>query len=98
MNETHTDTSARPFLWVALGALSIGFHLWLIFSGLIPNLVTRPLHMALALPWVFIYLAKSRGARLSGGILAAIGIACCLWVAVNEAGLGDQYGYLEGSL
>ncbi len=90
---------AKPFasIWVALGIVSIGFHLWLIFSGLIPNLVTRPLHMALALPWVFVYLAKSRAGGVSGVVLAIVGGACCVWVAANEARLGDQYGYLEGA-
>ena len=56
---------ARIF-WVGLGALSIGFHIWLIFSGLVPNLVSRPLHMALALPWVFVFLAKSKAGRWTG--------------------------------
>jgi hypothetical protein len=36
---------ARVF-WAGLGAASILFHLGLIFSGLMPNLVSRPLHMA----------------------------------------------------
>ena len=84
-------------IWIALGLLSIAFHLYLIFSGLIPNLVTRPLHMALALPWIFIYLAKSPVSRATGIPFAAIGIACCLWIVFNEARLGDQYGYLEGT-
>ena len=86
------------WIWIALGLLSIAFHLYLIFSGLIPNLVTRPLHMALALPWVFIYLAKSPTAKTTGTIFAAIGIVCCFWIAFNEARLGDQYGYLESTL
>ena len=30
---------------LAVAALSVGFHLYLIFSGLLPNLVTRPLHL-----------------------------------------------------
>ena len=94
MISDHAKPDTHP-AWIALGLLSIGFHLYLIFSGLIPNLVTRPLHMALALPWVFIYLAGSRAAKVTGLPLAAIGIACCLWVAYNEAMLGDQYGYLE---
>ena len=38
--------SARLF-WAVLGAVSIAFHLALVFSGLVPNLVSRPLHMAL---------------------------------------------------
>ena len=98
MSEARTETSARSSLWIALGLVSIGFHLWLIFSGLVPNLVTRPLHMALALPWVFLYLAKSRFGLASGAVLTVIGIACCLWVALDHAALGDQYGYLEGPL
>ena len=43
----------------ALAATSVVFHLYLIFSGLLPNLVTRPLHLALALPWVFVIGAWS---------------------------------------
>lgn len=89
---------AGTWLWPALGALSIGFHLWLIFSGLIPNLVSRPLHMALALPWVLIFIAKSGAARVSGMVLTAIGLAACFYIAWNADPLSDQYGYLEGDL
>jgi TRAP transporter 4TM/12TM fusion protein len=83
-------------LWAALGAASIGFHLWLIFAGLVPNLVSRPLHMALAAPWALIYLARSRGERVSGAALCALAVAACLWVAWRERALADQYGFLEG--
>jgi TRAP transporter 4TM/12TM fusion protein len=85
-------------LWPLLGALSIAFHLWLIFSGLIPNLVSRPLHMALALPWVLIFIAKTPTARVTGAILTAIGLAACGYIAWNQNAIGDQYGYLEGDL
>lgn len=81
-------------LWPVLGAGSIIFHLWLIFSGLIPNLVSRPIHMALALPWVFIYIAKSRSQLISGIVFCVTGVACCIWIALNQSMLGDQYGYL----
>jgi TRAP transporter 4TM/12TM fusion protein len=84
-------------VWILLGAVSIAFHLWLIFSGLIPNLVSRPLHMALALPWVLIFIAKTRGQQITGSILTAIGLFCCLWIASNQAMLGDQYGFLDGN-
>lgn len=53
--------------------------------------------MALALPWVFIYIAKTRFQHLSGILFCVIGVACCLWVAVNQAMLGDQYAYLASS-
>ena len=85
-------------LWVLLGATSIIFHLSLIFSGLVPNLVSRPLHMALALPWVFLFASQGRPSRISGVISSTIGSACCLFIVLNESALSDQYGYLSGSL
>ncbi len=85
---------SRSF-WIALGAISIAFHLWLIFSGLIPNLVSRPLHMALALPWVLIFAAKTSFHRYTGTVLCFVGLTACLWVVFNAEALGDQYGYLE---
>ena len=88
--------SVSGWVWVALGGLSISFHIMLIFSGLIPNLVSRPLHMALALPWIFIALATHRTALLSGMVLCIPGVLICLWIAFNHAALGDQYGYISG--
>lgn len=89
--------TARLF-WCTLGAVSIGFHIWLIFSGLVPNLLSRPLHMALALPWVLIFMAKTQRQRISGAVLCVLGVAACIWVALNEDMLGDQYGTLSGDL
>jgi len=85
------------WFWVALGALSIVFHIGLIFSGLIPNLVSRPLHMALALPWVFIAAASNRFSLISGLVFCIAGVGICLWIAVKQSALGDQYGYLSGT-
>jgi len=87
----------RPF-WVALGAVSIAFHLWLVFSGLVPNLVSRPLHMALALPWALVFIARTPPARITGAVLAAVGVAGCVYIAVNHSALSDQYGFLAGGL
>ncbi len=84
-------------VWILLGILTVGFHLWLIYSGLIPNLVSRPIHLALALPWVLIYLAKSPFAKLSGVFLTIIGVAGCFYIVFHEALLADQYGSLEGT-
>ncbi len=81
-------------IWVVLGGLTIFFHLWLIFSGLVPNLVSRPLHMALALPWTMVFIAKTKFARISGAILAALGIFSTLWIAFNQSMLSDQYGFI----
>ena len=86
------------YIWVALGAASIAFHLGLIFTGLVPNLFARPIHMLLALPWVFVFSAKSRSELISGGILTVLGGAAVLYVAINEEALSDQYGFLNSDL
>ena len=86
----------RAWPWVGLGALTILFHLGLIFYGLVPNLVARPIHMALALPWVLILGQTSPGGRLSGIVLCALGLAACLYIAISHDALADQYGFLEG--
>jgi len=54
--------------------------------------------MALALPWVFLFASQSLPSRVSGAIFSIIGIACCLFIVLNESALSDQYGYLSGSL
>ncbi|WP_299875733.1 TRAP transporter fused permease subunit [uncultured Cocleimonas sp.] len=95
LNKKEPLGSTEP-LWVLLGALSVGFHIWLIFSGLIPSLVSRPLHMALALPWVFIFLAKTKSAQKWGGVFTVLGLAACFYIAFNHELLSDQYGSLEG--
>ena len=82
--------------WVLLGTASIVFHIWLIFSGLVPSLIARPIHMALALPWVFIFTAKSKRQLISGVALTVIGVSSCGYIAFNESVLSDQYGFISG--
>lgn len=91
-----SNQSKWMLLWVILGALSVAFHIWLIFSGLIPNLISRPLHMALALPWVFIFLAKSKLSRNIGIVFTLVGLFSCFYVVFNQELLSEQYGSLEG--
>ncbi|MBX2806309.1 MAG: TRAP transporter fused permease subunit [Hyphomicrobiales bacterium] len=83
-------------IWTAFAALLVAFHLGLIFYGLTPNLISRPLHMAFALPSVFILAARSRTGLATGVLLTVIGMACCLWIVFRQEGLDDQYGSLEG--
>ncbi|WP_254430807.1 TRAP transporter permease [Ruegeria arenilitoris] len=73
----------------------VAFHIGLVFLGLVPNLVSRPLHLALILPWVFLFGVADRARLASGAVLCAIGIASAFWVAWNHEMLGDQYGFLE---
>ena len=95
VSEAASDKPRPQFHWVALGAITIVFHLGLIFYGLVPNLVARPIHMALALPWVLVLACPAGFQRISGIFLTVLGVASCLWIAFNHSMLGDQYGFLE---
>lgn len=95
MIDTQSRMTQHP-IWLGLAALMVMFHLGLIFWGLVPNLVSRPLHLAFVLPWVFVFAAKSRAQLISGGVLTVLGGASALWIALNHDMLGDQYGFLEG--
>ena len=89
----------RGYVILGLAAVSVAFHIYLIFSGLIPNLISRPVHMALALPWVFVFArADSPLERLAGYAMTALGIAICAYIALFENALGEQYGYLNGPM
>ena len=81
--------------WLALAAALVGYHMALVFSGLVPNLVSRPLHMAFILPFVFMIGTTSRLMFWSGVVLTLLGVGAALWVAVNHNALADQYGFLE---
>ncbi|MBX2826311.1 MAG: TRAP transporter fused permease subunit [Gammaproteobacteria bacterium] len=94
-NTADTEVAA---IWYWLGATTIAFHLWLVVAGLLPNLVTRPLHMLLALPWIFVFSPPSTKHFWSGLVWLFVGAVACLWVAWQHAALGDQYGYLNGSV
>ena len=84
-------------LAIALAAASVTFHVWLIFSGLLPNLVSRPLHLLLALPWIFFLDAEgSRRARWIAAATGSVGIIACLAVIAGRERLLDQYGSLVG--
>ncbi len=85
----------QRYFWVFLGAVSIVYHLSLIFSGLIPNLLSRPLHMALALPWAMVFIAKNKFEKFTGILLSVIGVAATIWIAFNADQLSDQYGFLD---
>ncbi|GHC28162.1 TRAP transporter permease [Aidingimonas halophila] len=83
--------------WVALGAISVLFHLGLIFYGLAPALISRPMHMALALPWILVFMARTRWQRWSGWLLTLLGVAACGYIVLNEAALASQYGFIDNA-
>ncbi len=84
---------------LALGMVSVGFHLYLIFAGLVPAMVGRPLHLIIAAPWIFFVLkAKTPFSRWAGYVLGVLGIASAAYVAIYHDALADQYGALDGPL
>ena len=96
-NDSESSSASPGWFWILLGALTIAFHIGLVFVGLVPNLVARPLHMALALPWTLVLIARNRFERVTGIILASAGIAILVGLAWQQEALGDQYGFLEGN-
>ncbi|WP_282027114.1 TRAP transporter permease [Limimaricola cinnabarinus] len=84
--------------WIALAVALVAYHLALVFSGLVPNLVSRPLHMAFILPFALVFDASTRLRRITGIVFATLGIGAALWVAANSDALGDQYGFIESDL
>lgn len=83
---------------VLFAAVCVYYHIHLIFAGLMPNLISRPIHLALALPWVFLIGAKgSWTTRIIGYLFCIFGIIGCAYIALNRDLLVEQYGFLEGT-
>ena len=87
----------RRAVMLSAAFLLVAFHLGLIFSGLVPNLVARPLHVALILPWIFLFTDQraARWVSAFGVVLAIAGMAAAIWIALNADRLTDQYGFVE---
>ena len=77
-------------MWIVFGFLSIAFHILLIFSGLVPNLISRPLHLALILPWVFLYNQKTDLYLFINIAIVLIGIFSCFYIAIFSNELMSQ--------
>ncbi|HEX2115946.1 MAG TPA: TRAP transporter fused permease subunit [Alphaproteobacteria bacterium] len=84
---------------LAWAVVTVAFHIWLIFSGLVPNLVSRPLHLLLSIPWIFFIGTKgSAASRALAYAVGGLGIAACLYIILDRDHLLDQYGTLQGWL
>jgi TRAP transporter 4TM/12TM fusion protein len=95
------DGTAYGGIAIGCAVLLVGFHLWNAFAGLIPNLITRPAHLLLALPFIFVVGQRPEAGwwlRASGLVLAVLGAAACIYVMLNRPALVRQYGALDGWL
>lgn len=91
-------TSKKERLSLLLALVCVYFHLHLIFTGLIPNLISRPIHLALALPWVFVIGCRENvGKKYIDIAICLFGIYSCGYIALNRDLLVEQYGYLENA-
>lgn len=97
---TEDELQPKVYLFVALLAfVTVGFHIYLIFTGLIPNLITRPLHLALVLPWIFLFTKnESKITQYFGYILLILSLLSVFYIILNHDNLEEQYGSLEGTI
>ncbi|UYV39631.1 TRAP transporter fused permease subunit [Rhodobacteraceae bacterium D3-12] len=78
--------------------LSVGFHMFLVYSGLIPALVSRPIHFMLALPWIFFLLPQNtRFDRISAPVFFLIGLVGAGWIMLGHSDITRQYGSTRGT-
>lgn len=93
--------SVKYLIVAILAIFTVGFHIYLIFTGLMPNLVSRPLHLALVLPWVFLLTENENISKLTkyiGYIILICALYSSYYIITNYIYLEDQYGSLEGNL
>lgn len=99
MSIAQTDPPARSgvarVVWASFALASVVFHIGLVFSGLVPNLVSRPVHLIFVLPWVLVH-GQAGLSLITGAVLAVLGVGAAAWVALSHDALSDQYGFLEG--
>jgi len=102
MNNLKTKLLSSKYLVVAvLAIITVGFHIYLIFTGLMPNLISRPIHLALVLPWIFLLSNEkdiSKFTKYLGYILLVLALFSSYYIVSNHLDLEDQYGSLEGNL
>ena len=102
MSDLREKLETKKNLFVAfLAFITVGFHIYLVFTGLVSNLVSRPLHLALVLPWIFLFSNNqniSKATKYFGYLLLVFGLFSSFYIVINHFDLEDQYGSLEGGL
>jgi TRAP transporter 4TM/12TM fusion protein len=97
--ERASSWSGRGVAMLLWGIATVLFHLYIVVAGLVPNLIDRPLHFLLALPWIFLFVeTRSRLERWSGWLFAGAGALGALFIVIERDRLVEQYGALSGPL
>ncbi len=93
-----TNNNIINNIYKAFAVLTVVFYLWLTFAGLWPNMIKNPLHLLLALPWVFFLPDRSKSIlyKYCGYILGIAGIIFCLYIIMNNEMIDDQYATIYG--
>jgi len=92
---------SKYFLLLSFFAIiTVFFHIYLIFTGLMPNLVSRPIHLALVLPWIFLFTNKksSKLENTVSYVLLFSSLCSLFYIIFNHVDLEDQYGSLENNI
>ncbi|RXJ86636.1 TRAP transporter fused permease subunit [Arcobacter sp. CECT 8985] len=100
MDSTINKSSYFKYVFITILAFAtVFFHIYLVFTGLIPNLISRPLHLTFVLPWIFLFSKDeqlSKTTKYFGYILLIIALYSSYFIVNNYITLEDQYGSLEG--
>lgn len=82
-----------------LALITIFFHVYLVFVSFVPNLITRPLHLLLALIWIFLFIpTTNKLINQIGYAIFTCTLFALLYILFYHEEIIDQYGSLEGSL
>ncbi len=85
---------------IILSFIFVLFHLYLVFSGLIPNIIQRSIHISLSLPLIFLYFPpkKTKWALIRDIIFSIISFSSAIYITLFYEKITYQYGIMEGKL
>ena len=83
-----------------LAIIFVLFHLYLIFSGLIPNIIQRSIHLALSLPIIFLYFPekKKKINLIIDTIFSVVSFSAAIYITLFYEKVTYQYGIMEGNI
>ncbi|HID15464.1 MAG TPA: TRAP transporter permease DctM/Q, partial [Candidatus Atribacteria bacterium] len=83
-----------------LSFIFVIFHLYLVFSGLIPNIIQRSIHIALSLPLIFLYFPpkKKKITLIVDIIFSILSFSSAIYISLFYEKITYQYGIMEGKI